>query len=96
MLIEENLKVLEKRNNEKSKDGDIEAIAAARGVDPLIQASKEKVINITDIEDPEDRIRAEEALREQNDKNARKDQQSPSIYYIGFALLIVLFGIFMK
>ncbi|SMN20607.1 similar to Saccharomyces cerevisiae YER100W UBC6 Ubiquitin-conjugating enzyme involved in ER-associated protein degradation [Maudiozyma saulgeensis] len=95
-LVEENLKVLEKRSNEKSNDDDIEAVAAARGVDPLIQASKEKVINITDIEDPEDRIRAEEALREQNDKNSRKDQQSSSIYYIGFALLIVLFGIFMK
>ena len=94
-IVEENLKLLEKRRTEKEQIDELEARASKRS-DPLLEASKEKVIDIQDINDPEDRIRAEEALRELNKEKAKKEQRSSPIYYIGVALLIIIFGIFVK
>lgn len=72
-----------------------------KAVNPLVEAAKEKAVNIDDIEDPEDKIRATEALREfeANDKKLDKDNEKKGmsqIYYFAFAICLFLLGLFMK
>ncbi|CCD25234.1 ubiquitin-conjugating enzyme E2 NDAI_0E04170 [Naumovozyma dairenensis CBS 421] len=88
---EEILKEKENGNNKNAKHSN----------DPILEASKEKVITLEEIMDPEDRIRAEQALaalqEEQKNKQLHKDTpHSSSIYYIVFAIFVFLLGLFMK
>lgn len=89
-MVKENVKELERRRNEEHEDvGDEEK------VDPLLKASQEKVIDVRDIVNPEDRIRAEQALKELDSagKNKKKNQGSSSIIYIGVLLVAFLLGL---
>lgn len=94
-LVKENIKILEERALKGDAKFDI-ADEALKRSDPIAEAAKEKAISLNDIQDPEDRIRAEETLREMNNKNNHNNQGSSPVYYVGFAILIFLFGLFMK
>ncbi|CAL9732303.1 ubiquitin-conjugating enzyme E2 6 [Monosporozyma unispora] len=67
----------------------------------IAKAVNEKAINIEDIQDPEDRIRAEEALREMNENQDENNEDKgkagkSQVYYIAFAIVLFLLGVFMK
>lgn len=100
-VVEKNLVELQKRKAEGHPEmKDIKE--ASKYNDAIAKAANEKAINIEDIEDPEDRIRAEEALRELNenkDKNnadKREKAGASQIYYIAFAVFLFLLGVFVK
>ncbi|QLG74823.1 hypothetical protein HG535_0H01500 [Zygotorulaspora mrakii] len=97
-IIEENMKEIEDRKanggdqDTNSKDEDFKQDAIAR-------AAKEKAIALEDILDPEDRIRAEQALEEihlKGKKDDKESQNSSSLIYVGVALLLFFLGLSMK
>ncbi|CAI4413484.1 CFA_G0015480.mRNA.1.CDS.1 [Saccharomyces cerevisiae] len=94
-VVQENVETLEKR---KLDEGDA-ANTGDETEDPFTKAAKEKVISLEEILDPEDRIRAEQALR-QSENNSKKDGKEPngssSMVYIGIAIFLFLVGLFMK
>lgn len=97
-LIDENTKELEKRraNGGGSQSASLDANSKK---DAIAQAAKEKVIPIEDILDPEDRIRAEQALsaiNERSNKQSRDSQGSSSLIYIGLIVLLFCLGLSMK
>lgn len=100
-VVERNLVELQKRKAEGHSE--MEGIKESnRYNNAIAKAANEKAINIEDIEDPEDRIRAEEALREldenKNKNNADKKGKAGTsqIYYIAFAIFLFLLGVFVK
>lgn len=91
-------------DNRKSK-GDPEMIELKdinKFNNAIAKAVNEKAVNIEDIQDPEDRIRAEEALREMNEHQETNEDNSTTkgktgkVYYIAFAVVLFLLGVFMK
>lgn len=97
-LINENTIELEKRraNGSASQSATLDA---DNKKDAIAQAAKEKVIPIEEILDPEDRIRAEQALsaiNERNGKESRDSQGSSSLIYIGLIVLLFCLGLSMK
>lgn len=93
-IVESNLKELEaRRASGKSAEKD----AHRDKEDAIVQAAREKVITIEEILDPEDRIRAEQALKAINGKQGREEsRKSSSLLYIGLALLLFCVGLSMK
>lgn len=92
-VVESNMKELEARRasgkiTEKDLSKDKE--------DAIVQAAKEKAITIEEILDPEDRIRAEEALKSINGKQSEDNRKSSSLLYIGLAVLLFCVGLSMK
>lgn len=88
-VVEQNIKELERRKSEENEE-----IGEEKKEDPLVKASQEKVIDMKDIVNPEDRIRAEQALKElDNAGNKKKTQGSSSIIYIGVLLVAFLVGL---
>ena len=72
--------------------------------DPIAKAAREKTVALEEIEDPEDRIRAEEVLRalgkdagkEQQQHQKKKKEGYSQMYYIVFAVCLFVLGLFMK
>ena len=92
-VVESNMKELEARRasgkiTEKDLSKDKE--------DAIVQAAKEKAITIEEILDPEDRIRAEEALKSINGKQSEDNRKSSSLLYIGLAVLLFCVGLSVK
>lgn len=97
-LIEKNTKELEERRaNNNAKDIDLDDQTNKQ--DAIAKAAKEKAIALEDILDPEDRIRAEQALEEldlKNKKVVKESQGSSSLIYVGVALVLFFLGLSMK
>lgn len=93
-IVESNTKELEARR----ASGKTSARESSRNKeDAIVQAAREKAITLEEILDPEDRIRAEQALKSINGKQNRDDgRKSSSLLYIGLALLLFCVGLSMK
>ncbi|SCV01352.1 LANO_0F11364g1_1 [Lachancea nothofagi CBS 11611] len=91
-LVKENLAHFE----ELRKNGEPEAGEPDKDV--LEEAAKEQAIKISDITDPEDRIRVEEELQKMQKMQAKKGKHdnNRSKLYIIFAIVLVVAGIIMK
>ncbi|KAL3235696.1 E2 ubiquitin-conjugating protein UBC6 [Nakaseomyces bracarensis] len=87
-MVESNIKELERRRVEENDD-----VSEDKKEDPLVKASQEKVIDMKDIVNPEDRIRAEQALKELDNSGKKKNQGSSSMIYIGVLLVAFLVGL---
>ncbi|SCU97871.1 LADA_0H08944g1_1 [Lachancea dasiensis] len=64
--------------------------------DVLEEAAKEQAINLSDITDPEDRIRVEEELLKLKRSQTRKNEASRSTLYIFFAIALLVVGLIVK
>lgn len=94
-VVEENFKELERKR--ASGEAQAEAAANQGKQDALAAAAKEKAISVEEISDPEDRIRAEQALGDTADEDKPSSRSgSSSLIYIGLAFLLFLLGISMK
>lgn len=96
-VVDRNLQELERRRNEGNHE--VEDIKEqSKFNNAIAKAANERAINIEDIQDPEDRIRAEEALREMNANEERKEKKTggSKVYYVAFAVVLFLLGVFMK
>lgn len=95
-VVQENIKELEKRR----ASGRTREVEVTKGKeDAIVQAAKEKAIAIEEILDPEDRIRAEQALKAIDGKprkDAKESHRSSSMLYIGLAVLLFCLGLSMK
>ena len=111
-IVEKNLEFLNKQRQQQEAtimdtDGGLVQMVhreTAINKDPIAKAAKEKTVALEEIEDPEDRIRAEEVLRALG-KDAEKEQQQhqkkkkdgySQVYYIVFAVCLFVLGLFMK
>ncbi|QLQ79216.1 hypothetical protein HG537_0B05630 [Torulaspora globosa] len=95
-VVQENVKELEKRRA-SGRTREVEA-TKDKG-DAIMQAVKEKAIALEEILDPEDRIRAEQALKTidaKPGKDSKESNRSSSMLYIGLALLLFCLGLSMK
>lgn len=95
-IVKTNKKTLSERASTQDEDEIQAEKEAKKRENPLAEAAKEKVVNLEDIDDPEDRIRAEEMLREMNQENTANRGGSSQIYYLGAAVIIIMLGLFMK
>lgn len=94
-MIEQNMRELERRR--ANGEAQAEAAAAKSKQDALTAAAKEKAISVEEISDPEDRIRAEQALGEiSSGEKSNSGSGSSSLIYIGLAFLLFLLGLSMK
>lgn len=94
-VVQENVKELEKR---RASGRTREVEVAKNKEDAIMQAAKEKAIAIEEILDPEDRIRAEQALKviEGKSKRDNKESHKSSMLYIGLAVLLFCLGLSMR
>ncbi|KAI8385860.1 uncharacterized protein HLK63_I00913 [Nakaseomyces glabratus] len=90
-IVEKNITELHRRKQEEKDMSMFE-----KKEDPLVKAAREKAIEVKDIVNPEDRIRAEQALKELEKQHNDKPNGSSSMFYIGVALFLFLVGLFMK
>ncbi|KTB04974.1 Ubiquitin-conjugating enzyme E2 6 [Nakaseomyces glabratus] len=90
-IVEKNITELQRRKQEEKDMSMFE-----KKEDPLVKAAREKAIEVKDIVNPEDRIRAEQALKELEKQHNDKPNGSFSMFYIGVALFLFLVGLFMK
>lgn len=95
-IVEENIKELARRRASGAAEEDS---SSRNQQDALAAAAKERAISVEEISDPEDRIRAEQALGEIDDnknRNGTESSSSSSMFYIGLALVLLLLGLSMK
>ncbi|CAR26168.1 hypothetical protein ZYGR_0E01510 [Zygosaccharomyces rouxii] len=94
-IVEENIKELARR---RASGAAQEEASSQNQPDALAAAAKEKAISVEEISDPEDRIRAEQALGEIGGRKKENGSESgsSSMIYIGLAFLLFLLGISMK
>lgn len=99
-VVDKNMIELENRKAKGSPEM-TELKESSKFNNAIAKAVNEKAINIEDIQDPEDRIRAEEALREMNENQDENNEDKgkagkSQVYYIAFAIVLFLLGVFMK
>ncbi|GMM56769.1 E2 ubiquitin-conjugating protein [Maudiozyma humilis] len=95
-IVEANIKALQNRAHKQDPEVAQALENAQKQRNPIAEAAKEKAVNLEDIDDPEDRIRAEEVLREMKQQEAAANGGSSPLYYVGAAILIIMLGLFMK
>ncbi|CCC70330.1 hypothetical protein NCAS_0E02600 [Naumovozyma castellii] len=99
-IVEKNWAEIEMRHKQEVADELVHGKHSSKSADPIMEASKEKVISLEQIIDPEDRIRAEQALLDMENEEKRRihtdGHKGTSVYYIGFAICLFVLGLFMK